>query len=373
MAGTSDVIIVGLGAMGSAAAFHLARQGRRVLGLDRFTPQHSFGSSHGQTRIIREAYFEHPLYVPLVRRAYELWDELERLSGRELLRITGGLMIGRPEGVLVTGARTSAEQHRLPHELLTAAEVSARFPALRPADDMVALWEPRAGILFPETCVGAHLTLAQSHGATLHHDERVTEWQSDGDGIRVRTDRGEYLAGQMLLTAGAWIPSLVPGLNLPLSVERQVLCWFTPRSDPAIFAPARCPIHLWESAPHEFFYGFPDLGDGVKLALHHAGEIADPDSLRRGVDDGEVSAVRELMRRYLPDADGPLRSTGVCMYTNTPDEHFWIDRHSGNPRVLIASPCSGHGFKFSSVIGEVLADLLTSGRSPFDLTPFCRR
>ncbi len=373
MADIHDVIVVGLGAMGSAAAFHLAQQGRRVLGLDRFRPPHSLGSSHGQTRIIREAYFEHPLYVPLVQRAYELWNELERLSGRKLLRITGGLMIGRPDGVLVRGARASAEQHRLPHELLTCADVSARFPALRPADDMVALWEPRAGILFPEACVGAHLTLAQTHGATLRYDERVTGWRSDGDGVRVRTDRGEYLAGKLLLTAGAWIPALVPDLNLPLSIERQVLCWFTPRSDPAIFEPARCPIHLWESAPGEFFYGFPDLGDGVKLALHHAGEIADPDRLRRDVSDSEVSAVRALARRFVPDADGPLRTTEVCMYTNTLDEHFWIDRHPDLPQVLIASPCSGHGFKFSSVIGEVLADLLIKERSGFDLTPFRRR
>jgi sarcosine oxidase len=373
MAGSYDVIVVGLGAMGSAAAFHLARQGRSVLGLDRFTPPHGFGSSHGHTRIIREAYFEHPLYVPLVQRAYELWGELERSSDKDLLRITGGLMIGRPEGVLVTGARASAELHRLPHELLTATDVRTRFPALCPADDMVALWEPRAGILFPEACVSAHLALAQANGATLRYDEPATAWKGDGDRLRVITDRGEYAAQQVLLTAGAWIPSLVPELKLPLSIERQVLCWFTPRSNAAAFAPARCPIHLWENAPREFFYGFPDLGEGVKLARHHAGESADPDRLRREVGAEEIAAVRALMRRYLPDGDGPLRSTAVCMYTNTPDEHFWIDWHPGEPRALIASPCSGHGFKFASAIGEVLADLLIKGRSPFDLTPFSGR
>ena len=373
MSGSFDVILVGLGAMGSAAAFHLAKRGRKVLGLDRFTPPHSFGSSHGQTRIIREAYFEHPMYVPLVQRAYQLWDELEDSSGRELLRITGGLMIGRPDGVLVSGARRSAEQHRLGHELLTAAEVLARFPALRPADDMVALWEPRAGILFPEACVGAHLALAQASGATLRYDEPLMSWRSEGDGVRVVTDHGEYRAGQVLLTAGGWIQSLVPELNLPFTVERQAVYWFAPRIDPAIFAPARCPIHLWEAAPGEFFYGFPDLGDGVKVARHHAGEAADPERLRREVSDAEVAAMRELVRRFLPDADGALRSTSVCMYTNTPDEHFWIDRHPVHPQVLIASPCSGHGFKFSTVIGEVLAELLDNGQSRFDLSLFRRR
>jgi sarcosine oxidase len=368
-----DVAVAGLGAMGSAAAFHLARRGGKVLGLDRFTPPHAFGSSHGQTRIIREAYFEHPMYVPLVQRAYELWAELERASGRDLLRITGGLMIGRPDGVLVSGARRSAEQHRLPHELLSAADVVNRFPALRPADDMVAVWEPRAGILFPEACVGAHLTLARAHGATLRYEEPVVSWHSDGDGVRVVTARGEYHAGQLLLTAGSWIGSLLPQLHLPFSVERQVMLWFAARANPAQFAPARCPIHLWETSPQGFFYGLPDLGDGVKLAIHHAGDRADPDRLRREVSDAEVASVRELLRRFLPDADGALRASEVCMYTNTPDEHFWIDRHPQHPQVLIASPCSGHGFKFSSVIGEVLAELLIDGRSRFDLSLFRQR
>jgi sarcosine oxidase len=373
MSGSYDVVVVGLGAMGSGAAFHLARNGHRVVGLDRFTPPHSYGSSHGQTRIIREAYFEHPLYVPLVHRAYELWTELERLSGRDLMRITGGLMIGLPDGVLVSGARRSAVQHRLRYELLTSTEVPTRFPALRPADDMVALWEPRAGILFPEACVGAHLALAKGYGATLRYDEPVVSWTSDGDGVRVVTDQGEYRAGQLLLTAGGWIGSLVPELNLPFSVERQVVYRFAPRAHPETFEPARCPIHLWETMPQNFFYGFPDLGSGVKVARHHAGEIADPDQIRREVSDAELAAIRELVRQFLPDADGALRSAEVCTYTNTPDEHFWIDRHPEQPQVMIASPCSGHGFKFAGVIGEVLAELLFSGQSRFDLSLFRKR
>lgn len=373
MSESFDVIVAGLGAVGSAAAFHLARNGQKVLGLDRFTPPHSFGSSHGQTRIIREAYFEHPLYVPLVQRAYKLWDELERLSGRSLLRITGGLMVGHPDGVLVSGARHSAEQHALPYEMLTAAEVATRFPALQPAEDMVALWEPRAGILFPEACVGAHLVLAQAHGARLRYEEPLASWRSDGDGVRVMTRQGDYRAGQLLLTAGSWTRSLVPELDLPLTVERQVMCWFAPRARAEIFAPERCPVHIWETAPQRFFYGFPDLGDGMKLARHHAGEVCDPDRLHREVSDAEVAPIRGWVRRFLPDADGALRTTEVCMYTNTPDAHFWIDRHPEQAQVLIASACSGHGFKFASVLGELLAQWLVSGRTQVHLSPFRRR
>ena len=373
MANSPDVVIVGLGAMGSAAAYHLARRGCKVVGLDRFTPPHAFGSSHGKTRIIREAYFEHPHYVPLVQRSYELWNALERSSGRDLLTVTGGLMIGRPDGVLVTGARRSAEAHSLPYAMLTAAEVSARFPALRPADDMVAVLEPRAGILFPEACVDAHLTLAREHGATLRFDEAVTGWRRDGDGVRVVSANGEFRAAQLLLTAGSWITSLVPELKLPFTVERQVIYWFAPRAHPENFAAGRCPIHLWETAPQEFIYGFPDLGDGVKLAVHHAGDTTGPDQVQRNVGDGELASMRERVRRFVPDADGELRAATVCLYTNTPDEHFWIDRHPQHGNVLIASPCSGHGFKFAPVIGEALADLLIDGRSRFDLSLFRRR
>lgn len=373
MSESYDVIVAGLGAMGSAAAFHLARQRRKVLGLDRFKPPHSLGSSHGQTRIIREAYFEHPMYVPLVQRAYQLWAQLALESGRDLLRITGGLMIGPADGVLVCGARRSAEQHRLSHEVLTAEEVRSRFPVLRPADDMVAVWEPRAGVLFPEACIGAHLGLAQTHGATLHYGEPVVTWRSDGSGVTVTTAGGEYRADQLLLTAGSWITSLVPESKHAFTVERQVLYWFAPVADHRLFAATECPVHLWESSPRKFFYGFPDFGSGVKVAVHHGGEVADPDQLRREVSDDEVAAMRKLIRRFLPGADGALRSAEVCMYTNTQDENFWIDRHPDHPQVLIASPCSGHGFKFASVMGEVLAELLTTGRSRFDLTLFQRR
>jgi sarcosine oxidase len=372
MSSRFDVIIVGLGAMGSASAYHLAKQGRKVIGFDRFTPPHASGSSHGKTRIIREAYFEHPLYVPLIQRAYELWAELERESGATLFRQTGGLMVGRPDSAVVIGANRSAEVHRLSHESLSAHEVRLRFPALHPTDEMVAILEPRAGILFPETCVETHLALARRHGAKLHFDEPVLRWRPDGGGVSVFTSKGDYQAGQLLLTTGSWISSLIPELRLPLTVERQIQFWFEARN-PACFQPDRCPIHIWEHEPGKHFYGFPDLGEGVKVASHHEGKIVNPDSIDRFVAPDEVEAMRVIVRRFLPDADGPLRSAVVCMYTDTPDHNFFIDWHPAHSRVLIASPCSGHGFKFSSVVGEALAELLVEGRTRFDLGLFRAR
>lgn len=369
---TYDVVIAGLGAMGSAAAFELSRRGLRVLGLDRYTPPHAFGSSHGETRIIREAYFEHPTYVPLVQRAYELWRALERESGTTLLRETGGLMIGRPDCALIAGARRSAELHGLPHTLLAAADVRQRFPALRPDDDMVAVWEPRAGILFPESCVSAFLSRARHHGAHLRFDEPVRYWEAD-DHVRVYTELGQYRARRLIVAAGAWVSALLPGLALPFHIERQVLHWFDPGQASADFAPDRCPIHLWQFDGRRFFYGFPDLGTGVKAGFHHAGEAATAEEIRRDVTPAEVDAVRTVLRRFLPGADGPLCASVVCLYTNTPDEHFWIDHHPTQPQVLVASPCSGHGFKFAPVIGEILADLIQHKRPRFDIGLFRQR
>jgi sarcosine oxidase len=368
-----DVIVIGLGAMGSAAAFHLARRGRRVLGIDRYAPPHAMGSSHGQTRIIREAYFEHPAYVPLVRRAYELWDELERESLAKLFLKTGGLMIGRPESALVAGALRSAETHRLPYEMLSSAELSRRFQVLRPEPDMVAVYEPRAGILFPEACVSAHLALAARHGAVLKTNEPVMGWRADRTGVSVTTSRATHRARSVIVAAGAWARELLADLNPPLTVERQVVFWFDPLREPAGFSASRCPIHLWQLDDERFFYGFPDLGEGVKVARHYGGSTGTPDTIPREATQEEAEGMRDLLARYVPDAAGELHSASVCLYTNTPDGHFWIDRHPAHANVLIASPCSGHGFKFSSVIGEVLADLAT-GRTPgLDLALFRNR
>jgi sarcosine oxidase len=364
-----DIILAGLGAMGSATAYHLSRQGSRVLGLDRFHPPHTHGSSHGLTRIIREAYFEHPLYVPLVQRAYALWQDLEKDSGRRLLRRTGGLMIGPPAGLLVTGARRSAQEHGLAHRMLSAAELRTEFPAFVAKDDTVAVWEPRAGIVFPELAIQTHLELAAKNGADLRFNEPMGRWEALDGGVRVFVASGSFTAQRLLLSAGAWMSELLPNLNLPLAVERQVLFWFEP-VEPGIFSPERCPVFIWENAPHTYFYGFPDLGEGVKIGIHHQGTITSADELNRNVSTHEEDRARHLMREFLPDAAGPIRSSVVCMYTNTPDEHFILDFHPGHPQVLIASPCSGHGFKFSPVIGEIASALLHDEPPGFDLAPF---
>ena len=370
MTATYDVAIAGLGAMGSAAAYHLAKRGASVLGLDRYSPPHTLGSSHGETRIIREAYFEHPSYVPIIQRAYELWEQLEDESGRDLFLQSGGVMVGPPDSALVTGAELSARMHALPYERLSPAEVTNRFPALTPAEDTIAIWDSRAGILFPEDCVRSHLDIARSNGADLRFDEPVESWEPDGDGVSVRTASGEYSAGKLLLSAGAWIPSLMNGLRLPLVVERQVLVWFEPKANRGHFSPDRCPIFLWDHGQDRHFYGFPNMGTGVKVALMHQGEDTEVDSLDREVSQRDEDAVRAMLELYLPSANGPALSAQVCMFTNTPDTHFLVDFHPEAPQALIASPCSGHGFKFASAIGEILAELLADGRSKLNIDLF---
>lgn len=367
-----DVIIAGLGGMGSATAFHLAARGRRVLGLDRFAPGHTMGSSHGDSRIIREMYFENPLYVPLVQRAYELWTALERDAGTPLMSLHSGLMIGPPDGMLVRGTLRSADEHGLPCELLRPREVAARFPAFALADGLVAVHDPRAGYLRPQACIDAHLARAARHGAELRFEEPVLSWQADGEGVRVRTAAGTFTAAHLVLTAGAWTRELLPDADLPLTVERQVVFWFDPPAADERYQPERCPIYAWEHTPGFIGYGFPRLERGMKAALMHQGEIsAHPDGVRRTIDAGEVEPLRTALREMLPGvAEAPVRDHAVCLFTNTPDADFAIGFHPAHPRVLVSSPCSGHGFKFAAAIGELHADLLTEGRTRFDLAPF---
>jgi sarcosine oxidase len=351
-----DVIVTGLGAMGSAAVRELARRGLRVLGLDRYAPPHAHGSTHGRTRIIREAYFEHPAYVPLVQRAERLWMELEREAGAPLFVRTGGLMIGPEHGELVRGARASAEQHGLAHELLTSAEVRRRFPALAPESHAVALLEPRAGVLFPEACVRALLASAARHGAELRIGEAMLSWRVEGAAVRVATAMGEHVADRVVLALGPWLPEFLNGAQIQLQVERQMQHWFTPRARAEEFSPDNLPIALWETS-ERMFYTIPDFGDGVKIAVHHDGEITDPQRVRRTVTEQEDARARELLDRFLPDAGCELRDHAVCLYTNTTDGHFVIDHHPVHHEAVIASPCSGHGFKFATVVGEIVAKM----------------
>jgi sarcosine oxidase len=288
-----------------------------------------------------------------------------------LFHQTGGLMVGERDGVLVAGALRSAREHGLEHEVLSAAEVRRRFPGFAIPNEMNAFFEPRAGILDPEACVAAHLRLAVAAGAELFVDEPVREWSISGGRVRVVTSTGEYDAGRLALCAGAWTPALLDDDSISLEVERQVMHWFTP-CDPRLFTPTRCPIAMIEYAADRIFYFVPDGGDGVKAAIHHEGETADPDTVRRDVEEEEVDRVKQLLKTFLPEAAGERRRSATCLYTNTPDGHFLITPHAHHEEVLIVSACSGHGFKFASAIGEAVADILMGTSRP-DLLPFGRQ
>jgi sarcosine oxidase len=362
-----DVAIAGLGVHGAAAASALARRGARVLGLDARRPPHTHGSSHGRTRIIREAYFEHPLYVPLVQRAAAGWRRLEADTGRSLLRVTGGLNVGRADGALVRGTLASCETHGLAHERLDADAIRSRFPALAPRAADAAILEPGAGVLFTEPCVQALLDAARAAGATLRTDEALLEWQPHGAAVTLVTARRTYEAGALVLALGAWLPEQLGSLHVPLEIERQTHHWFEARVD---HAAGRCPIVLWESEPEGIFWAIPDVGHGVKAGIHHGGQRApSADAVVRAVSPDDEERIRALLGRCLPTV-GRVLGGAVCLYTNTPDRHFVIDVHPRHANVVIASACSGHGFKFAPALAELVADLAQACPPPADLEPF---
>lgn len=350
---TFDVIVVGLGGMGSAAAAHVASRGRRVLGLEQFQPAHAHGSSHGRSRVIRLAYFEHPAYVPLLRRSYELWRRLEADTGRRLLQITGGLMLGAPDSEVVTGSLRSAREHDLAHEVLDAAAIHRRFPALTPRQGTVAFYEKEAGSVFPEEAIRAQLEVAARAGAQLQFDEHVEEWRVLSSGtIEVRTSRSTYECERLILAPGAWAASLFKIDWLPLEVEPQMQYWFEPNGGASHFSPDRFPIYIWDLGRNVQFYGFPaDADQRVKVAFFRSANI-------------DETSMRDALEPCIPAlAGGRLVDAVSCKYTLTPDHHFVIDHHPQHAQAVIASPCSGHGFKFATVIGEMLADLVTDGRT----------
>jgi sarcosine oxidase len=363
----TDVIVIGLGAHGSSTAYHLARRGKRVIGFDRYRPPHDRGSSHGKGRIIRQAYREAPEYVPLLQHAYVLWEELERQTGEKLLHMTGGISIGPADSKGLAGIRKSAEVHGLRVQSLTAAEIRKKWPAFRPLDSMAGVYESVAGMLVPEKCVEAHLKLAARFGADLHFEEPAVSWHPTSGGVEVKTAKDTYTADKLVLTAGAWLPGLLGGLKLPLRIERQVLHWFEPARNRSYFRPEQCPNNSWEYEPGKAFYCQADFGEGYKVAFHHQGVDMDPDappgSPARQVTQAEIDLMRSTLAKFVPDAAGRHLRATVCMYTDTPDYHFLVDLHPQHPQVVIGSPCSGHGFKFSAVMGEVLADLAVDGRT----------
>lgn len=367
---THDVIVVGLGAMGSAALYHLARQNVRVLGIERFEPGHERGSSHGRTRIIRHGYFEHPSYVPLVRRAATMWRELEQQSGQSLMTVTGIAEIGKPDSTLINGTLAASREHQLAHEVLSARELMKRYPAFRIPQDFVAVLQPDGGFVQAEAGIRVHLRLAAAAGAGIRTGERVIAIEQTGNGVRVKTERSTFEAGSVIVSAGAWTKSLLPDLDLPLRVTRQVLLWVRP-SQPDLFRPGWFPVFMIESEDG-IHYGFPlHADDGLKIAKHHhAGEIVDPDGYDRTISSADEASIVTPIHRFLPASAGPVVSAKTCIYTMAPDEDFVIDRAPDHERIVIASPCSGHGFKFAPAIGLALAELALNGRTSFDLSRF---
>ena len=358
---TYDVIILGTGGVGSAATFHLARRGAKVLGLDRFPGGHDKGSSHGETRIIRKAYFEHPNYVPLLHRAYELWGDLEQRAAEKLYHEVGLIEIGPPDGVVVPGVLTSARQHQLRVDELTEQQVVERFPGLAMPAGCGAVFEQNAGYLMVERCVLAHLEQAAKCGAELRTGETILDWQATHRGVIVRTDKNSYSSQTLVITAGAWASDLLASLGIKLRVLRKHLHWYA-CNDPSYRVDHGCPAFFFET-PAGYFYGFPQIDErGVKVADHTGGtEISAPLVDDKLTEPQDVRRVEQFLRNHLPGVSANPQQHAVCYYTMSPDEHFIVDRHPAHPNVVFAAGLSGHGFKFTSVLGEVLADLASDG------------
>lgn len=370
-----DVIVIGVGGMGSAAVYHLAKRGVNVLGIEQFEIAHDLGSSHGLTRIIRLAYYEHPSYVPLLHRTYDLWWELERESGESLLHITGSIDAGPEDSDVFAGSLRSCQEHNLAHEVLTSKELTARFPGFRFPSETMAVFQPQGGLLVPEKCIEAHTQVAKRHGAVIHTGERVQGWEPTADGgVTVRTDANTYTARKLVITAGAWaykLVSQVKGIAVP---ERQVLIWLQTHQ-PELFALDRFPV--WNALVEEGrYYGFPEFNPngntpGMKYGRwHHREEVVDPDTVDRSVYDEDETLLRQFGERYFPEGAGRTLDMKVCMFTNTTDEHWVIDTLPDTPQVTVAAGFSGHGYKMCSVIGEILADLAQNATTHHDISLF---
>ena len=377
----TDVIVVGLGAVGSAALYQLAQRGAKVLGIDRFRPPHDRGSSHGDTRITRLALGEGPQYVQFAKRSHEIWRELERQTDRTLFREVGGLFFGsdRKHGEAHGSAdflQTTidvARQHGIPHEVLDAATMRARFPQFHFRDDERGCFEHTAGLVHPEACIAAQLEVATQLGAHVEVDEPLLGWTPNANAVEVKTARHTYRADRLVITAGAWLPQLVPALAAHTRVFRQILFWFEPDGPHDLFTPERVPVYIRvPGAGTNMFYGFPAInghGGGLKIAGEQFDRTASPDAVDAQVSAGEISAMHAIAAPHLRITRQCVR-TIVCKYTVTPDFHFVIDRAPESERVWFASACSGHGFKHSAAVGEALAEMAMAGQTKFDLSPF---
>lgn len=361
--GRFDAIVIGLGGMGTATCYHLARRGQRVLGLEQFGLAHDRGSSAGTTRIIRKAYFEHPDYIPLLHETYELWSAVERDTACQLMHRVGLLLAGDPMGDVLSGVRRASQQHQLMIESLGPKDLRTRFPAFSFRPQWEGLFERDAGYLLVEDCVRSHAELASRFGATLRFNERLINWTVDDDGVHVTTDSGQYEADRLALCCGAWSPAALHHVTLPLEIRRKVVLWIAPDT-PTYDASNGTPVFGFETKDG-FFYGFPAIdSDGVKVGDHTGGGIVlDVDSMDRQLQPNDTERIQRFIANHLPTLGDEVIRHNICMYSMTPDEHFVIDHHPESKRVAFAAGFSGHGFKFAPLVGSILADLLLEGKT----------
>jgi sarcosine oxidase len=355
---TYDIIVVGLGAMGGAAAYHCAKRGVRVLGLDANQPNHILGSSHGATRAIRETYFESPEYVPLSQRSAELWRELEQETGTPLLKTNGAVYVAPTDHPMMKGVTSAADIHGLEIEHLSFDNMASRFPGFTLPEDWAGIFEPNGGVLLAESCRQAHVDSALQLGTDLRFGCAVTGWRQNASGnVVVTTTDGEFEAGSAILTLGPWACDALAELNLPITGRRIPIIHFN-AIDPSRYNPDDMSVYFW-ATPEGIYAGFPNLeGEGVKIMRHDVGDICTPETAIRDVTEADIKEISDFANKYMPYSNRSVRNSLIGLYTMTPDGHFIIDRHPGFQNVVYATGFSGHGFKFSPVIGEILADMI---------------
>jgi sarcosine oxidase len=366
-----DLIVIGIGGMGSAVVAHAASRRIRVLGIEQHSLPNRRGSSHGMTRILRVGLHEGPTYVPLVLRAVELWVDLGKRIGAPIFHNNGSFDVATPDSPIFRGSRSACEAHNLAHEILDARETHRRFPGITPDPEMLAVYQPASGFVLSELAITAHINLALAAGGELHGHETVISWDKRGDTYTIVTDRGAYEAGAVVVSTGAWAGKMLAQFNIPIKPERQVVGWFQPKHNPELFFPARMPSWIIDSRSLGHFYGLPIHGiPGFKLSKFSYGDVVEPRGSILEPQPHEEEVMRIFLRKYFPKADGPVMTLGATFFESTPDRDFVVDRLPGHENLWLAVGFSGHGYKYCSAIGEVMVDLVTKGASAFDLSPF---
>lgn len=370
-----DVIVIGLGGMGSAAIYNLAKAGKRVFGIEQFSNLHSNGSSHGKSRIVRHGYFSNrDTYMPLLLRAKELWNLLEEETNIKIQYQHDGLSLGREDSLFIQGSLLCAKEYGLEIEKIESNELKKRYPQFQAPEDFIAVLDKTAYTLDPEAAITAHLQLAEHYGAEFHYNEQVIAWAVNptDSSVIVTTDKGSYSANKIILTAGPWTNKLTNS-QFPFNVQRTVSYWFEPISTPGNFDSEKLPNYIWYFDDNNIFYGFPHMGEygkGIKIGLHFQRTDTDPNEIERSISDSEIDAMRTFLKQYIPTLAGDCIYAETCMYTMTPDENFIVGFHPTSDQVIIAGGFSGHGYRFVSVMGEILSDLAINGQTVHSIKLF---